>query len=88
VPNKNFDTGTNTPAGEYFMNDDVRAKLLEELAKQNFAGAGPELRADLLQFYSNPNAPYATKKKPKQWAKLLAALQQLKTAHVTVAADR
>jgi Zinc dependent phospholipase C len=87
LPNRNFDTGTATPAGEYFMNDDVRAKLLEELAKRNFAGASQALRADLLEFYSNPNAPYATKKKPKDWAKLQAALQQMKTSPVTAAAE-
>jgi len=87
LPNRNFDTGTTTPAGEYSMNDDARAKLLEELAKRNFAGAGQALRADLLEFYSNPNAPYATKKKPKEWAKLQAALQQLKASPVTAAAE-
>jgi hypothetical protein len=80
ILNDNFDTGTVTPPGVYFMNDDVYAELIEELAKQNFAGATAELRADLLQFYSDPNAPYATKRKPKDWAKLQVALQQLKNA--------
>jgi hypothetical protein len=80
LPNKNFDTGTVTPPGEYFMNDEVRARLVEALAKDNFSRLTPGLRADLLQFYSDPNAPYATKKKPKEWAKLQAALQQLKSS--------
>ena len=79
IPNDNFDTGTFTPPGQYFMNDDVRAKLLEKLAKNNFSGVTPELRADMLRFYSDPNAPYATKRKPKDWAKVQAALQQLKS---------
>jgi len=83
VPNDNFDTGAVTPPGVYFMNDDVYAKLIEELAKQNFAAVTPELRADLVQFFSDPNAPYATKRKPKDWAKLQVALQQLKTASPT-----
>src|SRR5262249_7185103 len=78
--NRNYDTGTPTPAGEYFMNDNVRAELMEKLAKRNFAGVTPELRADILQFYSDPNAPYATKRKPKEWAKLQTALQQLRAA--------
>jgi hypothetical protein len=85
VPNDNFDTGTQTRAGEYFMNDDVRAELMEALAKQNFAGVSPELRADLLDFYSDPKAPYATKRKPKDWAQLQSALQQLKSSAPTVA---
>jgi hypothetical protein len=83
VPNDNFDTGAVTPPGVYFMNDDVYAKLVEELAKQKFAAVTPELRADLLQFFSDPNAPYATKRKPKDWTKLQVALQQLKTAPPT-----
>ena len=34
IPNDNFDTGSATPPGVYFMNDDVHAELVEELAKQ------------------------------------------------------
>jgi hypothetical protein len=79
VPNDNFDTGGATPPGAYFMNDNVRAMLVEKLAERNFAGVTAELRDDLLRFYSNPDAPYATKNKPKKWAKLLVALQQLRT---------
>jgi len=80
VPNNNFDTGETTPPGEYFMNDDAHAKLLEALAKQNFAGASPEVRAELLQFYADPNAPYATKRKPKDWNRVVVALQQLRAS--------
>jgi hypothetical protein len=80
VPNDNFDTGKPDPPGVYFMNDDVHAQLVEELAKTNFKGMSPALRAELTQFYSDPNAPYATKRKPKEWAKLQAALQLLKSA--------
>jgi hypothetical protein len=79
VPNDNFDTGEPDPPGAYFMNDNVRAKLLEKLAEENFAGVTPELREDFLKFYSNPDAPFATKNKPKDWSKLQVALQQLKT---------
>ncbi len=78
VPNDNFDTGTVTPPGVYFMKDDVYAKLVEDLAKRDFAGVTPELRANLLEFYSDLNASYATKRKPKDWQKLQAALKQLK----------
>jgi hypothetical protein len=80
VPNDNFDTGKPDPPGVYFMNDDVHAQLVEELAKTNFKGMSPDLRAELTQFYSDPNAPYATKRKPKEWAKLQAALHMLKAA--------
>ncbi len=80
VPNDNFDTGDVTGPGKYFMNDNVHAKLLEALAKQNFTNMTPEIRAELLDFYSDPNASNATKRKPKEWAKVQAALQQLKNA--------
>ncbi len=61
-------------------------KLLDALAKQNFSGASPELRAELLEFYGHPDAPYATKRKPKVWAKVQAQLEQLKTAAPPVVA--
>jgi hypothetical protein len=80
VPNDNFDTGKPDPPGVYFMNDDVHAELVEELAKTNFKSMSPALRAELTQFYSDPNAPYATKRKPKEWVKLQVALQLLKSA--------
>jgi hypothetical protein len=80
VPNDNFDTGKPDPPGSYAMNDDVHAELVEALSKTNFSGMSPELRTELTQFYSDPNAPYATKRKPKEWAKLQVALQQLKAA--------
>jgi hypothetical protein len=85
VPNDNFDTGKADPPGVYFMNDDVHAQLVEELAKTNFKDMSPALRAELTQFYSDPNAPYATKRKPKEWARLQAALHMLKAAPVTPA---
>ena len=83
IPNDNFDTGGVTPPGVYFMNDDVHAELIEKLAKQNFAGITPDLRAELLQYYSDPNAPNATKRKPKDWTKVQVALQQLKNTPAT-----
>jgi hypothetical protein len=83
LPNDNFDTGKPDPPGVYFMNDDVHAQLVEELAKTNFKSMTPALRSELTQFYFDPNAPYATKRKPKEWAKLQAALQLLKQAPST-----
>jgi hypothetical protein len=83
IPNDNFDTGKPDPPGTYFMSDDVHAQLVEELAKTNFKGMSPALRAELMKFYSDPNAPYSTKRKPKEWAKLQAALQMLRSAPAT-----
>jgi hypothetical protein len=86
VPDVNLDTGGTTSAGVYFMNDNVRAELLEKLAQQNFAGVTRALRADLLRFYSDPNAPYATKRKAKLWNKLQIELERLKDSVPTLSA--
>ena len=80
LPNDNFDTGEVTGPGKYRLNDETHAKLLDALAKQNFSGASPELRAEILEFYGHPDAPYATKRNPKAWAKVQAQLEQLKKA--------
>jgi hypothetical protein len=79
LPNDNFDVGEFTPPGKYRMNDDAHAKLLDELAEQNFADMSPGLRAELLDFFSDPNAPYATKRNPKEWTRVEAELKQLKS---------
>jgi hypothetical protein len=60
------------------MNDDAHALLLEALAKRNFTDVSPELRTELLQFYADPEAPYATKRKAKDWDKVVRAVQQLR----------
>jgi len=78
--NDNFDTGETSGPGVYFLNDETHAKLLELLAKQNFATAPADTRAELLDFYSQPDAPYATKAKPTEWAQVQAELAQLKQA--------
>jgi hypothetical protein len=79
LPNDNFDVGEPTPPGQYRLNDETHAKLLDRLAKQNFADIRPELRAELLDFFADPNAPYTIKRKPKEWNKVEAELQQLKS---------
>ena len=79
LPNRNFDVGELTGPGQYRLNDEAHAKLLDKLSEQNFAAMTPELRAELLNFFSEPNAPYATKRKPKEWNKVEAELQQLKS---------
>jgi hypothetical protein len=80
LPNDNFDTGEITGPGKYRLNDEANAKLLDALAQQNFSGASPDLRTWLLEFYSHPDAPYATKQIPKAWAKVQLQIDQLKTA--------
>jgi hypothetical protein len=84
LPNDNFDTGEITGPGKYRLNDETHAKLLDTLAKQNFSGASPEVRAELLEFFGHPDAPYTIKRKPKDWAKVQAELEQLKNVVLPV----
>ncbi len=78
LPNENFDTGETTGPGKYRLNDETHAHLLDALAKQDFSGVSPAVRAELIAFYGDPNAPYATKRNPKAWVKLQAELERLK----------
>ena len=77
LPNDNFDVGEHTAPGIYRLNDEAHAKLLDELAEAKFAGITPEVKAEILRFYADPDAPYATKRNAKAWAKVRVELQQL-----------
>jgi hypothetical protein len=47
-----LDTGLPTRRGEYDLADATYDDLLQDLAKQNFTGLSPELKSNLLAFYS------------------------------------
>ncbi len=82
LPNDNFDVGESTGPGKYRMNDDAHATLLDKLAETNFAGVTTELKAEILEFYADPQAPNATRRNAKAWAKVQVQLQQLATSTV------
>lgn len=68
-----------TQPGQYPLADVTYANLLDRLAKNKFADLTPELRAAVLDFYKDPNDRDTMKKKKKEWNKLQAEVQQLKT---------
>jgi hypothetical protein len=76
--NDNFDTGTVTGPGQYPLADKTYAKLLDKLDEDHFSQVTPELRAVLLDYYKDPDAPFATKKDQKEWAKVLKEVDDLK----------
>jgi hypothetical protein len=80
LPNKNFDTGSVTPPGKYKLADKAQAELLDDLAKDKFIGASPEMRAELLEYLDHDDVPYAMKAKKKDWSKVEAELDQLRNA--------
>ncbi|MGA2236578.1 MAG: zinc dependent phospholipase C family protein [Terriglobales bacterium] len=79
LPNCDLDSGQPTKAAEYSLTDDSYAKLLGQLSRGKFDGMTPELRANILDFYSDLSASFKTKKDQNDWNKVLAELDQLKS---------
>jgi hypothetical protein len=80
APNCDLDSGNVTKATEYSLADDTYAKLLIQLSARKFDHTSPELRVNVLQFYSDLSIPIGTKKDQHLWEETLSALGQLKLA--------
>src|SRR5580658_4832896 len=79
LPNCDLDTGQATRPAEYPLTDDAYAKLLAQLAERKFDRTSPELRDNILQFYSDDSAAIDTKKDPVRWRRVVTSLEQLKS---------
>ncbi len=79
LPNCDFDSGQATKAAEYSLTDETYAKLLGQLTGREFDRTTPELRSNILDFYSDLSVPIETKKDPDDWKRVLADLDQLKS---------
>lgn len=86
LENKNYDVGVITPAGAYRLDDNVQAYWLGLLAGKDFATVTPAIRGELLNYYSDLNAPIALKKDKNKWRQLVAELRELRAAPQAVAA--
>jgi hypothetical protein len=80
LPNCDFDTGKATAAAEYSLTDNTYAILLEQVAAHKFDRMSPELRDNIIEFYSNLSVPIETKRTPVRWQAVLTALDQMKAA--------
>jgi hypothetical protein len=78
LANCDFDTGQPTKAAEYSLTDVTYAKLLARLSERKFDLTSPELRANILQFYSDLSVPIETKKDRVRWQSVLTDLDQLR----------
>jgi hypothetical protein len=78
LANSDFDTGKETKAAEYSLTDEAYARLLEHLAKRKFDLTSPDLRENILAFYSDLSVPLETKKDSTRWQSVLTDLDQLK----------
>lgn len=85
LPNSDLDTGKLTKAGEYSLTDETYTRLLGQLSQRKFDRVSPELRANVLDFYSDLSAPIETKKNPAQWNNVLMELEHLKSANAVAA---
>jgi hypothetical protein len=73
-----LDTGKETKAAEYSLTDETYAKLLGQLAGRKFDLTSPDLRDNILNFYSDLSLQLETKKDATRWQSVLASLDQLK----------
>jgi hypothetical protein len=80
LPDTDLDSGQPTKAAEYSLTDDTYAKLLGQLSSRKFDRTTPELRDNILDFYSDLSASIKTKKDQDDWKDVLAQLEQLKSA--------
>ena len=78
LPNCDLDSGQATKAAEYSLTDESYAKLLAELSERKFNRTSPELRDNILQFYSDLSVPIETKKDVVRWQGVLTSLDRLK----------
>src|SRR5207245_10221580 len=78
--NGNFDLREVSGPGKYRLSHTTHAKLLDRLADQKFAGMMPEIRAELLDYFSASDTPFAMKKDKKLWTKVQTELEELKRA--------
>jgi hypothetical protein len=88
LPNCDLDSGQPTKAAEYSLADNAYAKLLGQLSERKFDRISPELRANLLDFYSDLSAPIEVKKDEDDWKNVLSELDQLKSITPTPIAAR
>ena len=78
LPNEDLDTGKPTVAGDYHLADKTYAKLLHRLADGDFAQTKPDLRANILDFYSDLTRPFETRQHKDEWKQAMRELETLK----------
>jgi hypothetical protein len=88
LPNCDLDSGQPTKAAEYSLADNAYAKWLGQLSERKFDRISPELRTNILDFYSDLSAPIAMRKDEDDWKNVLSELDQLKFITPTPIAAR
>jgi hypothetical protein len=77
LADRDLDTGLKVRPGGYKLTDRTYAELLHRLVQTPGVSIPPDLRRDILAYYSDPAAPISTKHNPKAWMRVLAELNTL-----------
>ncbi len=80
LPNCDLDDGKPTEAAEYTLADDAYAHLLTKLSASKFVATTPQLRSNILLFYSDLSLPIETRKNADRWQRVLSDLGELQAA--------
>ena len=83
LKNRDLDTGNVVKPSGYRLTDDTYADLLHRLAATPQQPIPPGVKQDVLAYYADLSLPFATKKRPEQWAIVqhdLATLQAMPTS--------
>ena len=80
LPNCDFDSGNPTRVAEYSLTDQTYAKLLGQLANSKFDHTTPDLRDNILEFYSGASVSIKTKDADVRSTSLPSLLDQLRAA--------
>jgi hypothetical protein len=83
LEDEDLDTGKPTFPGEYKLADRAYARLLKQLAAENFNQVTPQLRHRVLDFYSDLSRPFETKRHKGDWKEVLRDLDSLKKQPAT-----
>jgi hypothetical protein len=79
LPNCDLDDGKGTEVAEYSLADDAYAGLLSKLTARKFDGTSPQLRDNILEFYSGNSTPLQNAKASHDSSNLEANLLELKS---------
>jgi hypothetical protein len=77
LANLDLDTGKVTRPGSYPLTDKTYAELLQRLTARPERIVPTRLKKNVLEYYSDPDAPIVTKKNKKAWGRVMAELQIL-----------
>ena len=80
LTDENYDVGTITLAGQYFLADKIQAYWLHKLAQKSFATLTPPIRMEITAYFTDLSAPMKIKEDPEAWKQLQSDYAALKAA--------